>query len=568
MLAAGVAASQAPTPVTPAASDVAALVQAYLWPSDEAAFARAERRLRDEAALRDLSRMAWFDVEEAMRRGPGPDRFPAPPAATDGRMPPQEFSVPVPHGPDVPVIVQLPAGYRPETEWPLMFAMHGGPPGRTEQARAGAQRMIKVWTEAAGRAGWIVAAPAMVPSVTAGPRTEHRLPYEVFHPEQARAVVDAVRSRYPINPDRIVSTGISLGSNYSIAFAAARPGWLAAIVPVSTEGDSREPLLRNLNGTPVYVLEGTQDKNIRGIGGPRAFYDILTRFGYDLVYREFGDRAHEGFQEHYDDVLRWLDGRPRQVYPREVVRVPHPAIMGIERRVHWVESETRQGLVRAVVSGPNRIEVAARWTPAVTVYLHDRLVNLDEPVEVFVNGARVLGARVARSAATALEQARLFGDERRIYAAAVRLEVPDTPASRAAAEKLTASLAPVTPAGQLSFWEMYAARALEERLPDVGFEGDEVPLPAGVRPAPDRVAIRVARVRPGGDLAAAGLRTGDLVVAVDGEPFFAGRGGVAGLHAWLVRELRSGPSSYRITVVRDGRQLDLTAELKLGAYAS
>ena len=50
---------------------------------------------------------------------------------------------------------------------------------------------------------------------------------------------------------------------------------------------------------------------IREISGPRALRDIVSSFGYDLTYREFGDRAHEGFQEHYDDVLRWLETRAR-----------------------------------------------------------------------------------------------------------------------------------------------------------------------------------------------------------------------------------------------------------------
>jgi hypothetical protein len=236
--------------------------------------------------------------------------------------------------------------------------------------------------------------------------------------------------------------------------------------------------------------------------------------------------------------------------------------------VYWIESDTRQGLVRASVAAPNRIEIAARWTPAVTVYLHDRLVNLDLPVEIVVNGTRAFASRVSRSASTALEQARLLADERRIYAAAVRVEIPSTPAARTAAEKLLASVTPASPSGQLSFWEMYAARALEERFPDVGFDGHEVPLPAGVPAFPERVAIRVTSVRPGTAVARAGIRPGDLLLEFGGEPFFAGRGGVRGLHAWLVRELRATPDPYPLTVVRDGRQMELTAELQLGPYAS
>ena len=37
--------------------------------------------------------------------------------------------------------------------------------------------------------------------------------------------------------------------------------------------------------------------------------------------------------------------------------MPHPGIVPISKRVHWVESDTRQGLVRARVAGEHRIEV-------------------------------------------------------------------------------------------------------------------------------------------------------------------------------------------------------------------
>jgi dienelactone hydrolase len=427
--------------------------------------------------------------------------------------------------------------------------------------------MLRVWTDAARRAGWIVAAPAMMPSVTAGARTEERLPYEIFHPEQARAVIAAVRQRYRINPDRIVSTGISLGSNYSIAFAAGDPGWLGAIVAVSTEGDSRELLLRNLGSTPVYVLEGTRDRNIRMIDGPRALADILVGFGYDITYREFGDRAHEGFQEHYDEVLRWLDARPRQVYPREVLRVPHPAIVPVSRRVWWIESDTRQGLVRAVRLPPDRIDVTARFARRVTLFLHDRLVDLDRPITVTINGTDAFTGIVKRSAVTALDEVRRLGDERRIYAARLTLDVPTSAAANAVAEKRTREFAVQRKEGILSFWEMYATRALEERTPDAGFDAVDAALPSGVKATTDQVALRVTRVQPGSAVAAAGLQTGDVLVEFGGEPFFRGRG-VAHLHAWLIRELRSALRPYILTVFRDGKIVTMTAQLKLGSYAA
>jgi predicted esterase len=329
--------------------------------------------------------------------------------------------------------------------------MHGGPPGSAQGAVASAVRMIDVWVEAAETAGWIVVSPAMVDVVSRDGRTQERLSYEIFQPEEARAVIQAVRARFNVNPDRIVSTGISLGSNFSIAYAAAHPDWFSAIVPVSTEGESREHLLRSLAPVPVYVLEGSQDQNIRGVGGPRALNEILTALGNDLVYHEFSDRAHEGFAEHYPDVLRWLDSRPRSVDPREVLRVPHRDIVGTSRRVHWVESWDRQSVVRARVVGLTEIRVVARWTSTVRLHFNDRLVDLDQPITVRVNRQTVFEGMLERSILTAREGARELADERRVYPVVLDVEVPRTPASVTAAVALSDELEPRHAEGTLSF---------------------------------------------------------------------------------------------------------------------
>jgi dienelactone hydrolase len=549
---------------TPAGDPLDTLVQGYLWPASEADRRAAEASLKADGSLASLSRERFHDLEEAMRRGRA--IYPPAPARVNARFPVAELIVDVPAGPRVPVLVQLPSRYDPRAEWPLMFAMHGGPPATVAQARAGADRMLRVWADAAEEAGWIVAAPALTPSVVAGTRTEQRLPYELFHPEQAGAVIAALRARYRINPDRIVSTGISLGSNYSIAFATSHADWLSAIVPVSTEGDSRELLLRNLRNVPVYVLEGSQDRNIRAITGPRALRDLLTAFNYDLTYREFGDRAHEGFQEHYADVLRWLEVRPRQVYPREVLRVPNTAITPGRRRVHWVEADTRQAFVHARVTGASRIDIDARWVRSLRVYVHDRLVDLDRPIEIWVNGARVFADRVNRSGATALQGARIRGDERLIDAAEITVDVPAAREAIATAERTFNELTPKHPEGTLSFWEMFATRALEERLPALGVEGVEDALPPGITAAAEQVAMRVRHVDPAGPLSAAALKPGDLLIAFGGEPFFRGRGGLTGLHQWLIRELRNEPAPYSVTAWRDGKRLETTIQLKLSGW--
>jgi S1-C subfamily serine protease len=114
---------------------------------------------------------------------------------------------------------------------------------------------------------------------------------------------------------------------------------------------------------------------------------------------------------------------------------------------------------------------------------------------------------------------------------------------------------------------MYAQRALEERFPDVGFGGEEVPLPRRLTgAAPEQVAIRITDVEAGGAASLAGLEPGDVLITVGGEPFFRGRGGVGGLHHWMVRELRATPADYELRVWRDGREATLSATYGLGPY--
>ena len=537
------------------------LVRSYLWPQTPGEFGPAEAGLRAAPWTTGASREVLQALEQIMHAGP-PVTFDIMQIVGD-RL--NQFVVSTPGGRSVPVLVRLPSNYERDRQYPLMFAMHGGPPGSVGGAMGSAARMIDVWAPAAEAAGWIVASPAMIDVVAGDGRTQERLPYEIFQPEEARAVLHAVRERYNVDLDRVVSTGISLGSNFSIAYAAAHPDWFSAIVPVSTEGESREHLLRNLVPVPVYVLEGTQDQNIRGVSGPRALNNILTALGNDLVYREFGDRAHEGFAEHYPEVLSWLESRARVMDPLQVLRVPHAGIAATSRRVHWVESRDRQGVVRARVASRAEIEITARWTGAVRLHLNDRLVDLDQAITVRVNDQAVFEGVLERSVLKALEGARALKDERRVYPVVLEVEVPATPASMEVAAALTEELEPEHPAGTLSFWEMYAVRALEERFGSVGFSGTAVPMPTEPT-APEQVAIRITTVDGRSDAAAAGLLAGDILLRFGGEPFFRDRGGVAGLYHWLVRELRTHGQEYELLVWREGRSVTLRGDFSLGPY--
>lgn len=539
------------------------LVQSYLWSPDERERARAEALLADDS-LEAVSRMYFQDLEEIVRRGR--PHYPPIPSETESGYAREEIPVTLSDGREFPVLVQLPPGFNQRKAWPLLLAMHGGP-GTNEAARQGAEGMIETWAIPAAEAGWIVASPAMTTVVTVAPPTPERYPYEILRPEHALSILSEVAARYHIDHDRVVSTGFSIGSNFSVGYAGSMPDRFAAVVPVSTEGDSRELLLRNAKYVPFYVLEGVRDGNIRTIDGPRALASILTSFGYEIVYREFDNREHEHFQRRYPDVLAWLSSKSRSIYPRKVLRIPHKGIMPVSRRLYWVEADTRQALVYAYARPDNRIDVTARWAREIRIDLHDRLVDMDRPVEVWVNGEHVLTTQVNRSVLHAVQQISLTADPGRIFAGRIKVRVPQDDSSVAVGRKFWNSLQPQYAEGILSYWEMYAIRSLRERFRSLGLEGVEATDSSDLGLTGESTAIRVTGVDANGPFASAGIRQGDLLLEVGGEPFFDGHG-LLSLENWLIRELTAEARRYQVLVLRDGKRIELTATLKLGPYNS
>ena len=125
---------------------------------------------------------------------------------------------------------------------------------------------------------------------------------------------------------------------------------------------------------------------------------------------------------------------------------------------------------------------------------------------------------------------------------------------------------PQYPEQELSFWERYAVRALEDRFGELGFGGAEVKLPGDVKGGPEQSAIEIADVAEDSMWRQAGLKTGDILLEVDSEPFFSGKDNLDVLYQWLIRELRTKPKTYSLLVIRGGKRIILEAQLKLGPY--
>jgi hypothetical protein len=440
------------------------------------------------------------------------------------------------------VNVLVPPGYDPAKHYPLMLAMGGGPTANDKQAKAQAAMMLGVWSKPASEAGWIVAAIEDTVSIR---HPGKNLRYSILHADHVSPILTAIQAKYAVDPNRRHSTGISLGSNYSLVYAAAHPDWFAGIVPVSTEGESREHVLRNLNRVGVYTLEGAKDKNIRSIEGPRAMTKILDALGYRHRYEEDPNQAHEGFFNKYPAVLKWLAEQPRDPFPRDVIRLPHQGIVIPDKRFFWIEGDTHQAAFQASVRG-NTITINAARVRRLTLHLADPLLNLDEPVIVRVNGVTVHDKKADRSLSVVLHDASGIEDTERFAVARLVVDVPEL----AAGEKWLATLAPKVAPGLLAFWEDFAVMTLKE---------SRARVPADIEQITQGMPTGFAGLRVMAAPVKSLFQPGDVIVGFDDEPFFAAGDGVRFLRDYL---WRATGKAVRLKLLRDGQTQEITLPLK------
>jgi serine protease Do len=76
----------------------------------------------------------------------------------------------------------------------------------------------------------------------------------------------------------------------------------------------------------------------------------------------------------------------------------------------------------------------------------------------------------------------------------------------------------------------------------------------------DRTGVRVTRVI-GSSASGAGLKVGDIITAVDGEPVQASQPSDVDLFATMIRQYKIG-SSVRLTLIREGREMPLSVVLE------
>lgn len=191
------------------------------------------------------------------------------------------------------VSLYVPETYDPGVAHPLVVALHGG----SGHGRA----FLWSWLRDCRSAGALLLSPT-----SSGPTWAITGP-DPDTPSLAR-MVEGVRSRWNIDPARILLTGMSDGGTFSYVSGLEPGSPFTHLAPVSA---AFHPMLAQMadgarvQGLPIHIAHGALDWMFP-VAMAQEAARALTAAGAAVTYREIADLSHTYPRELNRDLLAWL----------------------------------------------------------------------------------------------------------------------------------------------------------------------------------------------------------------------------------------------------------------------
>jgi predicted peptidase len=211
---------------------------------------------------------------------------------------------------ELPHLIYVPASQEGGKSAPLILFLHGSGERGSELER------VKLWSPFLYLdEGHSLPAFLVAPQCPLDVRWGNLL-------EALDRLLDDLLRQYPVDADRVLLTGFSMGGFGVWQWAQRRPERFAALMPVAGNGFrlrdygiSRD--FRSLKDTPIWMIHGAQDEVIQ-IDGADEFHQALRECGAHFGYTRYPHAGHTRTAElafadsaHYD----WLLEQKRQGKP-------------------------------------------------------------------------------------------------------------------------------------------------------------------------------------------------------------------------------------------------------------
>lgn len=147
--------------------------------------------------------------------------------------------------------------------------------------------------------------------------------------DRTMEILDHVLAHYPIDPDRIYLTGLSMGGYGTFHYLAAFPDLFAAGVPLAGGGStSTAPLFYDV---PLWVFHGTLD-TVVSVNNSRNMVNALINAGGSPLYTEIPTGGHDIWHSVYADaqigqygLYDWLFAQSKSSGTPGPLLTPEPA---------------------------------------------------------------------------------------------------------------------------------------------------------------------------------------------------------------------------------------------------
>jgi predicted peptidase len=119
-------------------------------------------------------------------------------------------------------------------------------------------------------------------------------------------ILDSSLKMYPVDPNRIYLTGLSMGGYGAWDWAIREPDRFAAVVPICGGGD--ESKADRLIKTPIWAFHGDKD-NVVPPSASRNMIAAIKKAGGEPKYTELAGVGHDSWTPAYNDpkgVVPWM----------------------------------------------------------------------------------------------------------------------------------------------------------------------------------------------------------------------------------------------------------------------
>lgn len=338
-------------------------------------------------------------------------------------------------GTETDLVVRVPEGRAPPEGFPLAVLLHG--------LGGSSRQLIEPFGDPLVEAGFVVAAPtATRPDPPNEDAITERLTLHWWSYRPGSFPLVAIRESRrlaPIDPDRVLLVGYSMGGFGAWNIGLRYPDRFAGIIPmaggisraeyVGVEDRRSRSLLPNAAGLPVWFIHGDHDQVVPVLFDRRT-RDALDVLGLPYTYHEIAGSGHilpvVRAGPLRDEMVQWASLIVRNPHPR---RIAHTAIDPYMGRAYWtrIDEFQREGASASLVAeihDDGTIACETQNVRRLTIFCDPALVPSNAPLRVLIDGSVAFDGPVAPSPDALVDSWRDREDPSLVYPALVRIEVP------------------------------------------------------------------------------------------------------------------------------------------------